>query len=296
MSTHRPPLQDLPLPCYPDLPGKVALITGIGQHGDPSIEDNWGNGAAAAFALARNGVKIFSCDINLEAGERTKNRILSFVKDAVVDVMTADVTSSSSAEELVKACLAKHGRIDILVNNVGGAQRGGPVEMPEDIWDQQFNINLKTVYLMCHHVLPGMEAQHSGAVVNIGSIAGIRYIGKPQSAYAAAKAGVSQFTKSTAVYYAPKGVRLNTVVPGLMWTPLLSRIANYYGGNYEEFVKTRHEQVPMSEMGTSSDVANAILFLCSDVASRYMTGQDLVLDGGMTSSTGSVTSGMAEKK
>ena len=294
-STHRPAFQDEPLPSYPDLPNKVAVVTGIGQFGDPSVEDNWGNGAAAAFGLARCGAKIFGCDLNLEAAERTKQRIQKYVPGAVVDVMTADATISASVEALVEAVLKRHGRIDILVNNVGGAQRGGPVEMPEDVWDQQFEINLKTVYMMCHYVLPVMEKQHAGAVVNIGSIAGLRYIGKPQSAYAAAKAGVIQFTKHTGVYYADKGVRMNVVVPGLMFTPLVRKISNYYGGNYEDFVKTRHSQVPMGEMGTSTDVANAVLFLCSNVASRYMTGQELVIDGGMTSSTGSVASGMAEK-
>ncbi|KIW88019.1 uncharacterized protein Z519_11129 [Cladophialophora bantiana CBS 173.52] len=294
-STHRPAFQDEPIPSYPDLPGKIAIVTGIGQYGDPSVEDNWGNGAAAAFGLARSGVKVFGCDLDLDAAERTKRRIQKYVPDAVVDVMVADATKSASAAGFVDAVVKKHGRIDILVNNVGGALRGGPAEMPEEVWDEQFDVNLKSVYIMCHHVLPVMEAQRAGSVINIGSIAGLRYIGKPQAAYAAAKAGVHMFTKHTAVIYADKGVRINVVVPGLIFTPMLARTANYYGGNYDEFIKTRHGQVPTGEMGTSTDVANAILFLASTVASRHMTGQELIIDGGMTSSTGSVTSGMAEK-
>ncbi|KAH0829676.1 3-oxoacyl-[acyl-carrier-protein] reductase FabG [Fonsecaea pedrosoi] len=299
-STHnrpRPAFQDEPIPIYPDLPGKVAIVTGIGQFGDPAVEDNWGNGAAAAFALARSGVKVFGCDVDLAAAERTKRRIEKHVPGAVVDVAVADATDSASIEAFVRAVTQRHnGRVDILVNNVGGAHRGGPVEMPEELWDQELTLNLKSVYLMCHFVLPVLTAQPAGgAVINIGSIAGLRYIGKPQAAYAAAKAGVHMFTKHTAVYYADKGVRINVVVPGLISTPLVSRIAEYYGGDYDEFVRTRNAQVPTGEMGTSADVANAILFLASSVASRHMTGQELVIDGGMTSSTGSVNSGMAEK-
>ncbi|KIX97457.1 uncharacterized protein Z520_06909 [Fonsecaea multimorphosa CBS 102226] len=294
-STHRPAFQDEPIPSYPDLPGKVAIVTGIGQYGDPSVEDNWGNGAAAAFGLARSGVKVFGCDLDLDAAERTKRRILKHVPDAVVDVTVADATKASSVEAFVGTVMQRHGRIDVLVNNVGGAHRGGPADMPEEVWDQEFNVNLKSVYMMCHFVLPVMESQRSGSVINIGSIAGLRYIGKPQVAYAAAKAGVHMFTKHTGVLYADKGVRVNVVVPGLIFTPLVARIADYYGGDYEAFVKARHAQVPTGEMGTSTDVANAILFLASNVASRHMTGQELVIDGAMTSSTGSVTSGMAEK-
>ncbi|OAP55739.1 hypothetical protein AYL99_09891 [Fonsecaea erecta] len=294
-STPRPAFQDEPIPHYPDLPGKVAIVTGIGQYGDPKVEDNWGNGAAAALGLARSGVKVFGCDLDLAAAERTKQRIQKHVPDAVVDVVVADATKAASAEAFVGTVMQRHGRIDILVNNVGGAHRGGPVEMPEEVWDQEFNVNLKSVYMMCHFVLPVMERQGAGSVINIGSIAGLRYIGKPQVAYAAAKAGVHMFTKHTGVYYADRGVRVNVVVPGLISTPLVARIADYYGGDYEEFVRTRNAQVPTGEMGSSADVANAVLFLASNIASRHMTGQELIIDGGMTSSTGSVKSGMAEK-
>ncbi len=280
--------QDSDLPIYPDLRGKVALVTGIGQDGPPDLTDNWGNGAAISLALARNGVKVFGCDINLQAGQRTKSRIEALVPDAVVDVISTDVTSSSAVAELVEQCTQKHGgRIDILVNNVGRSEKGGPADMSEAVWDAQVDINLKSVYLLCHAVLPIMERQRSGAVVNISSIAGLRYIGKPQVAYSATKAAVTQFTKHTAVVYADKGVRLNAVLPGLMFTPLVHTIAKKYArGDYEGFVATRHAQVPTGKMGTSLDVANAVVFLSSNVAARYVTGQKLVVDGGMISSTG----------
>jgi NAD(P)-dependent dehydrogenase (short-subunit alcohol dehydrogenase family) len=160
--------------------------------------------------------------------------------------------------------------------------------MEESVWDSQMDLNLRSVYLACHHVLPIMEGQTSGgAVVCISSIAGMRYIGKPQIAYNTAKAAILQFVKATAVMYADKGVRLNTVVPGLMNTPYTKRMAARYGKDYEQFKETRNKQVPMGKMGGAWDVANAALFLVSDEAS-YVTGQKIVVDGGITSSTGRV--------
>ncbi|KEF58210.1 uncharacterized protein A1O9_06136 [Exophiala aquamarina CBS 119918] len=275
-------------PSYPDLRDKVALVTGIGQDGPVDIVDNWGNGAAIALTLARNGARVFGCDVNLSAAERTKARIEAEVPNAVVDVVSADVTSSSAVQNLVQSCLQRHGgRIDILVNNVGKSEKGGPADMDEGTFDAQVAVNLKSVYLTCHSVLPIMETQGSGAVVNIASIAAVRYIGKPQVAYAATKAAVKQFTKHTAVIYADKGVRLNAVLPGLMFTPLVHTIASKYAdGDYDGFVRTRHAQVPSGKMGSSRDVANAVVFLCSSSAAGYITGQKLVVDGGMVSSTG----------
>lgn len=214
-------------------------------------------------------------------------------------MMVANVTLDSDVGALVGACVETYGRVDILVNNVGTSEPGGPVELAEATWDAQTDVNLKSVYLCCHHVLPIMEKQavdavasgasgsgSGGAVVNVSSIAGMRYIGKPQVAYSATKAAVNQFTKTTAVIYAPKGVRLNTVVPGLINTPLVSVLADKYaGGDLEGFVAKRNAAVPMGTMGDSADVANAVAFLASDQA-RYITGQKLVVDGGITSSTG----------
>ncbi|OQV04610.1 hypothetical protein CLAIMM_09465 [Cladophialophora immunda] len=274
-------------PIYPDLRGKVALVTGIGQDGPAGDTNNWGNGAATALALVRNGVKVVGCDINLDAAKLTKSRIEAIVPDAAVDVALANVTDAADVDKFVQECIRKHGRIDILVNNVGRSEKGGPADMSEEVWDAQVEINLKSVYLMCHAVLPTMEAQGAGAVINISSVASIRYVGKPQVAYAATKAAVTQFTKHSAVIYAQKGVRLNAVLPGLMFTPLVQTLANKYAnGDYEGFVRTRHNQVPTGKMGSSSDVANAVVFLSSNAAAGYITGQKLVVDGGIVSSTG----------
>ncbi|KAF2109637.1 putative short-chain dehydrogenases/reductase [Lophiotrema nucula] len=266
---------------YPDLKGKIVLLTGIGQTGDQSM---WGNGAATARVLAQNGAKIFGCDLYLEAAEHTAKRLRD--EGAEVTVVATDVTNDESVKSLVDKCVEKYGRIDILVNNVGRSEPGGPAEMTPQVWDAQTNVNLKSVYLCCHYVLPLMEAQGSGVVVNVASIAGMRYIGKPQVAYAATKAAVMQFTKATAVIYAQKGVRLNVIVPGLMHTPLVGMLADKYAaGDLEGFVAKRNKAVPMGKMGDSFDVAYAAAFLASS-QSRYITGQKLVVDGGITSSTG----------
>ncbi|KAF4873467.1 3-oxoacyl-[acyl-carrier-protein] reductase FabG [Colletotrichum siamense] len=265
-----------------DLRGKVALVIGLGQTGS----EGWGIGAACAVTFAKQGAVIFGGNRTIESTVKTKQAIEEI--GGVCDVVATDATSSESVKALVDACLAKHGRIDILLANVGQSQPGCPATMSEETWDSQIEINLKTVYLACHHVLPVMEKQETGgSVVCISSIAGLRYIGKPQVAYNTTKAAIMQFVKATAVIYAPRKVRLNTVVPGLMETPYTKSLASRFPmeGGYEAFKKMRDEQVPVGRMGDAWDVANTAAFLVSDEA-RYITGQKIVVDGGITSSTG----------
>ncbi|KAK1722253.1 oxidoreductase ucpA [Colletotrichum acutatum] len=270
-----------------NLQGKVALVIGLGQSGT----DGWGIGAACAVTFAAQGAAIFGGNRTVESTTKTKTTIEQ--AGGVCDVVATDATSSESVKALVDACIAKHGRIDILLANVGGSQPGCAASMGEETWDAQVELNLKSVYLACHHVLPVMEAQErGGSIVCVSSIAGLRYIGKPQVAYNTTKAAVMQFVKATAVVYAKRGVRLNTVVPGLMETPYTRQLAERFtpkdgggGGGYEAFKRMRDEQVPMGRMGDAWDVANAAAFLASDEA-RYITGQKIVVDGGITSSTG----------
>lgn len=266
------------------LKGKIVLITGFGQ----TTDEGWGIGAAIAMQFARQGAFIFGGNRSLSSANRTKNRIET--EGGVCDVVETDVTSSKSVKSLVDQCVQKYGRIDILVNNVGRSEPGCPASMSEEIWNSQVDINLNSLYLTCHHVLPVMEKQDTGGVVvNIASIAGLRYIGKPQVAYSATKAAILQFTKATAIIYADRRIRLNTVVPGLIDTPYTRTLAQRYapGGDEEAYLKKRDGQVPMGRMGDAWDVAKAALFLASDEAS-YITGQKIVVDGGITASTGRV--------
>jgi NAD(P)-dependent dehydrogenase (short-subunit alcohol dehydrogenase family) len=260
------------------LNGKVALVTGCGSMGE-----GWGNGKAISVLLARQGATVFGLDMNLTAAQETRAAIER--EGAVATVRACDVTNASDVASAVDACLETYGRIDILINNVGRSEPGGPAEMDEETWNAQIDVNLKSAYLTCHSVLPIMERQGAGVVVNVSSVAGLQYIGKPQVAYAAGKAGLMQMTRTTAVIYASRGIRLNCVVPGLMDTPLVRRLADKYAkGDFEGFVATRAKQVPMGRMGDAWDVANAVVFLASD-ESRYITGTQLVVDGGLTATT-----------
>lgn len=266
------------------LQGKVVLITGLGQ----TSEEGWGIGAAIATLFARQGALIFGGNRPLSSAERTAHRIKS--EGGICDVVQTDATNSDSVKALVDQCVRKHGRIDILVNNVGRSEPGCPASMAEEVWNSQIDINLNSIYLTCHHALPVMEKQGSGgAVVNVASIAGLRYIGKPQVAYSATKAAIMQFTKATAIIYADRGIRLNTVVPGLIYTPYTQALAQRYapGGDEEAYMKKRDKQAPMGRMGDAWDVARTALFLASDEAS-HITGQKIVVDGGITGSTGRV--------
>jgi NAD(P)-dependent dehydrogenase (short-subunit alcohol dehydrogenase family) len=271
------------LASYPDLKDQVALVIGAGQSGDPK-SNVWGNGAAIAKVLASSGAKIIACDLNPEAAQLTALRIQS--GGGFCEAMQLDATKATDIKRVVNQVFEKYNRIDILVNNVGLTKTGDPATMLEEAWDAQFQLNLKTVYLSCNAVLPIMEKQGSGSIINNASIAGVRYLGKPQVAYASAKAAVIHFSKITGVMYANKGVRINSVSPGMVFTPLLEKLGN--SGSAEEreiYKKITDHNVPMGIMGDAFDVANGVAFLASR-SSRYIVGQNLVIDGGLTSSTG----------
>jgi NAD(P)-dependent dehydrogenase (short-subunit alcohol dehydrogenase family) len=260
------------------LDGKIAIVTGCGSSGP-----GWGNGKAIATLFARQGATIAGTDVDLAAAEETRRVIEG--EGGTCFTARCDATDAREVEAFVAECMRRFGRIDILVNNVGRSEPGGPVELSEETWDEQMAVNLKSAYLACKYVLPIMEAQGGGAVVSVSSVAGLRYIGKPQVAYSASKAALLQFTRTTAVIYAGRGVRLNCVVPGLMNTPLVHRLADKYaGGDFEGFSAHRNSQVPMGRMGDAWDVAHAALFLASDEA-RYVTGTEIVVDGGITAAT-----------
>lgn len=261
-----------------NLENKIAIVTGCG-----SFAPGWGNGKAIATLFARQGATVIGVDLSLDAAQETQKIIA--VEGHSIQVQACDVTKADQFNALIQDCLDRFGRIDILVNNVGRSEPGNPMTMDEDIWDQQIELNLKSVYLGCRAVLPAMSQQNGGSIINISSVAGMRFVGKDQVAYAAAKAALTQLTKVTAVSFAKHCVRLNVVVPGLMDTPLVQRLADRYaGGEYQKMVTERHAQVPMGRMGDAWDVAHTALFLASD-ESKYITGAEIVVDGGLTLAT-----------
>ena len=258
------------------LQGRIAIVTGAG-----CIGPGWGNGRATAVRFAEEGARIFAVDRELDSVTETVERVKAVGGEIVTH--QCDVTDSASVEVMVKTCLEHFGRIDVLVNNVGGSAAGGPVEMAEEIWDAQVDSNLKSVFLTLKHVLPVMEKQKAGAVVNVASTSGLRWTGAAQVGYAATKAGVIQLSRVVAVQYAEKGIRVNTVVPGQLHTPMVeARLAKQRaGGDVEALLKSRLDRIPIGFMGDGRDTANAALFLASDEA-RFVTGTEIVVDGGMT--------------
>jgi NAD(P)-dependent dehydrogenase (short-subunit alcohol dehydrogenase family) len=258
--------------------GKVAIVTGAG-----SVGPGWGNGRATAVLFARQGASVFLVDINADAVEHTRRIIES--EGGTCAAHLADMTVAAEVEAMVRACTDRFGRLDVLVNNVGGSAPGDPVSMTEEVWDKQIDHNLKTAFLGCKYALPVMVAQGKGAIVNVSSVAGLRNessSGRVHVAYAASKAGVIQLSRSTAGAYAKRGIRVNTVIPGLMHTPLVEvRLAKTVGsGNLEALLAARNAQVPMGHMGDAWDIAHAVLFLASDEA-RYITATEILVDGGL---------------
>ena len=258
------------------LDNKVAIVTGAG-----CVGPGWGNGRAVAVRFAEEGAKIYAVDRNLDAMQETLERVRAV--GAEVTAVACDVTDSEAVARMVEGCVKTYGRVDILVNNVGGSAAGGPVTLDEDKWDAQIALNLKSVYLTCKHVLPVMEAQGAGAIVNTASTSGIRWTGAAQVAYAASKAGVIQLSRVVAVEYAGKGIRVNTVVPGQLHTPMVeARLAGQRaGGDVDALLRQRLARIPLGFMGDGRDTANAALYLASDEA-RFVTGTEVIVDGGMT--------------
>jgi NAD(P)-dependent dehydrogenase (short-subunit alcohol dehydrogenase family) len=259
------------------LQDRVALITGAG-----SIGPGWGNGKATAVLFAREGARVFAVDLNLEAAEETRNIIRD--EDGVCVTHRADVAQADSVQAMVDACMAALGRIDVLVNNVGIARPGSIVTTEEADWDLVADVNLKSVYLVCRRVVPIMARQDKGAIVNIASVAAHRWTGISYASYYATKGAIISLSRSIALEWAAKGIRCNTVSPGLMNTPMVHHgLTAAYGaeGDVGNLIRVRDAQCPMGHMGEAWDTAYACLFLASDEA-KYVTAHDLVVDGGLT--------------
>lgn len=263
------------------LQGKVAIVTGAG-----SILQGWGNGKAAAVLYAREGANVVLVDNRAEALQETAAIIRQ--EGGSCESVVCDVSSSEQVRAMVeRSCKAFGGSIDVLHNNVGIAVMGDAVSLSEDDWDRVQAVNLKSMFLTCKYVIPIMVRQNAGAIVNVSSIAGIRSLpGGDYLSYYTTKGAVLPFTRTIAVQYARQGIRANAVLPGLMDTPMVEALGKGYadaltGGDREKMRRYRAEVIPMGRMGDAWDVAQAALFLASDDA-KYITGAELVVDGGLT--------------
>lgn len=258
------------------LADKVAMVVGGGQSPGMTV----GNGRATAILFAREGASVVVVDRDLASAEETVATIAK--EGGRAEAAVADITREASIEAAVRAALDRHGRIDVLHNNVGVSISGGDretTEIDEAAFDRVVAINLRGMVMTCKHVLPAMRAQRKGAIVNISSMAAISSY--PYVGYKTTKAGVIAFTQQLANQNAPYGIRANVILPGLMDTPMAvdTRVAAL-GKTREEIAAERDARVPLGgRMGTAWDVAHAALFLASDEAG-FVTGVSLPVDGG----------------
>jgi len=262
------------------LKNKSALVLGAGSSGP-----GWGNGKAAAVAYAREGAKVLVVDIDLARAQETRDLILSEGGECVASA--GDVTIAADMKRVIDRCVEVFGSLDILHYNAGIGPFGGPVELEEEEWDRTFDINIKGAFLVCKFALPIMEAQKSGVITTISSIASLGIGPYSYIAYASSKAALNQFTKSVAMAYADKGIRANAVLPGAMNTPMIHsqlQMADHYGGT-QEMVKARDALTPMGKMGDAWDIANASVFLASEEA-KYISGVVLPVDGCLSNKMG----------
>jgi NAD(P)-dependent dehydrogenase (short-subunit alcohol dehydrogenase family) len=259
------------------LQGKVAIVVGAGA----TPGETMGNGRATAIVFAREGAAVMLVDRERESAAETKRMIDG--EGGKSFVFAADVTQADATQQMAAVCVQQYGRIDILHNNVGIGALGGPVELAEEEWDRVVDTNLKSIFLTCKHVLPHLEHQGSGAIVNISSMGAVRFSDTyPLAAYSASKGGVNALTRAIAMQYASKGIRANVIMPGLIRTPMaVDAPAKQYGLDKEQLIRMRDGAVPMKHMGEAWDVANAALFLASDEA-KYITGVVLPVDGGLS--------------
>ena len=226
------------------LQGRVAVVYGAG-----SVGEGWGNGKASAVAYARAGAKVTCIDMNEEAAQATAAIINGEGGDAIA--VKANVTDLDQVRAATDAVVKAFGRLDVLHNNVGITAAGGPVEASEESWDRVMSVNVKSMFFTCKCALPLMVDQGRGAIVNISSLAGIRWTGYNYSSYYASKAAVINFTRGVAIEYASRGIRANSILPGLMDTPhIYQQITTFYA-SVEEMVQARHKLSPTGRMGTA---------------------------------------------
>ncbi len=252
------------------LEGKVAIVTGGGS----------GIGRASAEAFAREGARVVVADRSESDALETAAKIGEGGGEAVTAI--GDVTNGADAEAMVRAAVDRYGRLDVLLNSAGITSRVGALKdaSPEEVWDRVIDVNLKGTWMVSWHAVPKMERSGGGSIVNLAStMALVGYpvgIGDGFNPYPPSKGGVIQFTRTLALAYANKGIRVNCLCPGYIATSLTADLrAN------DETRRLTLDRTPMGRYGRPEEVANAALFLASDESS-FITGAPLIVDGGYT--------------
>ena len=242
------------------LQDKVAIITGAAR----------GMGASEARIFANEGAKVILADIQVEDGNRVTQEITDAGGQALFVEM--DVSSQADWDRTIETAISNFGKINILVNNAGIIERDSLEETTEETWDKIMAVNAKGVFLGTKAVIPHMRAAGGGSIVNISSISGMISVGYP--AYNSSKGAIRVFTKCAAVELARDNIRVNSIHPGTIWTSMSTYKRAF---TREERAKT----IPMQRVAEPEEIAYPALFLASDESS-YMTGSELVIDGGAT--------------
>jgi NAD(P)-dependent dehydrogenase (short-subunit alcohol dehydrogenase family) len=250
------------------LAGKVAIVAGGGAAGD-----GIGNGRAAAILLSRAGTRVLVVDRDGGLAERTVAMIAA--EGGTAAAHQADLTDPAQARDMVTAALDRFGRLDFLDNNVGIGSRGSVVDEAPESWRRVMQVNVEPMFLAAKYAIPAMiKTAKGGAIVNISSISALRPRGL--TVYSASKGAVIALTRAMAVDHAAQGIRVNCVAPGPVYTPMV-----YARGMSPAARDQRRRASALGVEGTGWDIGHAVRFLMSDHA-RYITGQTLVVDGGVT--------------
>lgn len=249
------------------LGGRVAIVTGAG-----ALDDGIGNGRAAAILLARAGARVVVVDRKEEPARRTVEMIEA--DGGVSSAVIGDVTSEDDCAVIVAAAVDAYGRLDVVDNNVGIGSRGTVVDEDPARWDRVMNVNVTSMFLMARAAIPVMADAGGGAIVNVSSVSALRPRGL--TAYSTSKGAVIALTRAMAADHAAQGIRVNCVAPGPVYTPMV-----YGAGMSDERRERRRRASPLGIEGTGWDIGHAVVFLASERA-RYITGQTLVVDGGVT--------------
>jgi len=245
------------------LEGKVAIVSGAGTYGGSGV----GNGAAAAIVFAREGARVLLVDAVLEWADAIEE------EGGVAISTAADVTSPDDCQRAIELAVETFGGLDILHNNVGGGARGSVVDATEEAWERSISVNLMSMVNMSRHAVPQMIAGGGGSIINVSSVTALRpKVGISAAPYTVNKAAVVGLTSAMAMDHAKNNVRVNCIMPGLMWTPRLAE-----GG--ADVREIRRSSTPLPVEGESWDIGWAALFLASDQA-RFITGIVMPVDGG----------------